>query len=122
MIDRVVVEQQGSTLPIDNQKPSACSEDSIHDRLYMKGRYFTDSQGRVRMLRGINVSGGTKIPSQPNIPTHKKDGLFDTASLSFKDRPFPLSEADSHLTNLRNWGFNLIRFCIPWEAIEPRAP
>jgi hypothetical protein len=74
------------------------------------------------MLRGVNVSGSTKLPARPNIPSHVSDGFFDTKNVSFVGRPFPLAEADEHFARLRRWGFNFLRFIVTWEAIEHAGP
>lgn len=51
--------------------------------------------------------------------THLSDGFFDTAeSCSFVGRPFPLKDADVHLTRLRAYGVTIVRLIVLWEAIE----
>jgi endoglycosylceramidase len=56
---------------------------------------FYDSEGKRVFFRGINVSSNAKIP--PFIP--------------FKDPVW--------WGKLRDWGFNMIRLTLFWEAIEP---
>lgn len=63
------------------------------------------------MIRGINVSGCSKLPER------ELDGVP-----SFVGRPFPLDEAREHFRRLHGWGFHLVRLLTTWEAIEPVTP
>ncbi|KAI3644243.1 hypothetical protein MP228_010407 [Amoeboaphelidium protococcarum] len=105
------------------------------DALFIDGKYFKDGAGRVINLRGVNLSGSAKLPTYPMVastthgrPSQELDfgsmeaSWFDHRSVSFVGRPFPLDEAYEHLTRLKNWGFNFMRFCITWEAIEHAGP
>lgn len=78
--------------------------------------------GRTLILRGVNLSGSSKVPSVPNGATHLQDGFFDHREVSFVGRPFPLAEAEAHYARLRSWGFNLLRFLVTWEAVEHAGP
>lgn len=63
--------------------------------LHTDGRWFKDEEGRVVILRGVNVAGNSKVP--PFIP-FTDVSLFDP---------------------LVKWGVNVIRLVLVWEAIEP---
>jgi hypothetical protein len=71
-------------------------------------KYFKDEKGREVIYRGVNLPA--KIPSKLSGEDHRK--------ISFVGRPFPLDEADEHFGRLSNWGFNLLRLSVSWEAIE----
>lgn len=91
-------------------------------RLNIDGRKFRDFAGREVTLRGINVAGDAKSPSRPNIPSHISQGFFDGDNVSFVGRPFPVDEAHTHFTRLKQWGYNTIRYVFTWEAIEHAGP
>jgi endoglycosylceramidase len=57
-----------------------------------------DAQGRVVILRGVNIGQGSKTPPF---------------------RPIAMGD-DQAFAQLRDWGFNAIRFISTWEALEPR--
>ncbi|KNC98302.1 uncharacterized protein SPPG_06696 [Spizellomyces punctatus DAOM BR117] len=83
---------------------------------------FRDEYGRTLHLRGVNVSGNSKLPTNPPGSTHLKEGFFEHKHVSFVGRPFPLEEADEHFGRLRAWGLTFVRLLVPWEALEHEGP
>jgi Glycoside hydrolase family 5 C-terminal domain/Cellulase (glycosyl hydrolase family 5) len=90
--------------------------------IHAHGSHFVDDLGRRVMLHGINLSGSSKVPFTPNGATYIRDGFFDHRTVSFIGRPFPLDQAEEHLSRLREWGFNFLRLLVTWEAIEHAGP
>jgi len=87
----------------------------------IENEWFVDEKCRKVLLRGVNLGGGSKVPSKPNGATHIHTD-FTSRDDSFVGRPFPLEDAHDHFRRIKHWGFNSLRFVITWEAIEHDSP
>ncbi|EPQ28323.1 uncharacterized protein PFL1_04150 [Pseudozyma flocculosa PF-1] len=93
-----------------------------HGPLRVRGNRFLDQHGRTLLLRGINVSGASKLPTTPNGLSHLSQGFYSHRSVSFIGRPFPLDQAPLHLARLKAWGLTLVRLLVTWESISHAGP
>jgi aryl-phospho-beta-D-glucosidase BglC (GH1 family) len=91
-------------------------------RLTIEKGHFRDSHGREINLRGINVAGDAKYPSNPDQPSHVQEDFFDGDNVNFHSRPFSHEDAHIHFSRLKRWGYNTIRYIFTWEAIESAGP
>lgn len=91
-------------------------------RLTIEDGQFRDGYGRQVVLRGINVAGDSKLPSEPDVPSHVPTDFFDGDNVTFHQRPFPKEDAHTHFSRLKRYGFNTIRYVFTWEAIEAAGP
>lgn len=91
-------------------------------RLSIEDGQFRDGHGRQVVLRGINVAGDAKLPSEPEQPSHVGDDFFDGENVTFHQRPFTKEDAPTHFARIKRYGFNTIRYVFTWEAIEAAGP
>lgn len=70
--------------------------------------FVRDDRGRALVLHGLNVSSSAKGPTwHSGAPSAPDDGL-----------PW-ITEADAHRIS-RDWGFNVARYLIFWQHVEPQ--
>lgn len=91
-------------------------------RLTIEDGQFRDGHGRQVVLRGINIAGDAKLPSEPRQPSHIADDFFDGDNVKFHERPFSREDAPTHFARIKRYGFNTIRYIFTWEAIEAAGP
>ncbi|KAI0016567.1 glycoside hydrolase family 5 protein [Xylariomycetidae sp. FL0641] len=91
-------------------------------RLTIQDGQFCDAYGRHVPLRGINVAGDAKLPSEPDVPSHTAKNFFDGDNVKFHSRPFRKEDAHIHFARLKRFGYNTIRYVFTWEAIEAAGP
>ncbi|CAE6934857.1 EGH1 [Symbiodinium sp. CCMP2456] len=111
-------ERFGSAQPVVERAPLPSS-----GRLRIEGSHFADDNGRIVIPKGINFSGLSKVPLTPNGATHIRGPQFyEHREVSFVGRPCSLEDLDMHLQRLTDWGFNLLRLLVTWEAVEHAGP
>ncbi|ODV86948.1 glycoside hydrolase family 5 protein [[Candida] arabinofermentans NRRL YB-2248] len=90
------------------------------------GNIIEEDTHRRVLLRGINLDSSAKMPEKPFQATYSNPescGFYEAADdVSFVGKPFPLEDAYEHLTRIKLWGYNTIRYVITWEAIEHKGP
>ena len=77
-----------------------------------------DQHGRTILLRGVNLTGNSKLPHSPAkacIPG--TDEFYNHRNVSFVGRPFTAEDAHEHFERLYNWGLTFARILVPWEAL-----
>jgi len=76
---------------------------------------FSQTKQQYVQFRGINLPAKTPLNTATSSATEKK-------AISFIDRPFPLVDAPSHFERLSNYGFNIVRLTVTWEAVMHAGP
>lgn len=79
----------------------------IKPLIYENGIWKMKEDGRVIRFRGVNLPAKLPLNLDP---------------ISFVDKPFPLKEAPEHFERLSNFGFNLVRLTVTWEAVMHKGP
>jgi len=90
--------------------------------MQIRNNNILDDDGRILILRGVNLGGDSKIPFDSPGKEIEPDFLDTKKNISFIGRPFPLDEAENHFKRLRKAGMTFLRFLITWEAIEHEGP
>ncbi|ORY70465.1 glycoside hydrolase superfamily [Pseudomassariella vexata] len=98
------------------------SDAALGGSIRIQDGHFTDGYGRTLSLRGLNVSGSSKLPTEPNGLSHLTEGFFEHRTVTFVGRPFPIEEAHLHFRRLQAWGLPLIRLLVTWESIGHAGP
>lgn len=100
------------------------SDTALGGPVRVEGDHFIDAYGRTLSLRGFNVAGASKVPTNPDGFTHLWDSetFYQHRTVTFVGRPFPLEEADLHFRRLQTWGLPLIRLLVTWESIGHAGP
>ncbi|PKI84859.1 hypothetical protein MVES_000809 [Malassezia vespertilionis] len=95
------------------------SDAALGGKIRTRGRYLSDAHGRTLLLRGMNVSGVSKLPTKP---AETKATYSSPETVSFVDRPCTLQEAPGYFARLQAWGMPLVRLLVTWEALSPQGP
>lgn len=69
------------------------------EKILTFGKSFVDEYGRERIFNGINIC--------------------DKGTFNGKSRDYMFPWSDGRIGKLKSCGFNLIRLCVTWDAIEP---
>jgi hypothetical protein len=88
------------------------------ENMQIKNNFILDNDGRILILRGVNLGGDSKIPFCEPGGEIKPEFLNTQNNVSFVGRPFPLEEAEGHFRRLKKAGMTFLRLIVTWEAIE----
>jgi uncharacterized membrane protein HdeD (DUF308 family) len=85
-----------------------------HSGIWKRGSWFSDSEGRYLLFRGVNFGSRSKLP--PYLPI----APLSTTELWQLDLNKEISSVRKELDLLKDLGFNVVRLLISWKALEPR--
>lgn len=79
--------------------------------------YIQDEHGRYIFIHGVNLSGSNKFPTNEDPCTFEVKG-----TPTYVGKPFPEEKADEYFRQIKNLGFNTVRFLISIEGVMPESP
>jgi hypothetical protein len=89
-----------------------------HGTLRIDDSSIRDEYGRHVLLRGVNLTGNSKLPVTPLAAMQPgTTEFFDHRNVSFVGRPFTAQDAHEHFERLNKWGLTFTRLLVPWEAL-----
>ncbi|KAK9783617.1 putative Glycoside hydrolase superfamily [Seiridium cardinale] len=119
---RIIEYANHSSRDMQTYAAADLSEAALGGPIHIEDGHFLDGFGRTLMLRGWNVSGASKLPTEPNGLSHLTEGFYEHRTVTFVGRPFPLEEAPLHFRRLQAWGMPFIRLLVTWESIGHAGP
>ena len=115
-----------SQVDYDHYEDSRFEPRPIENIVYEKGQWKNEKSNFL--FHGINLPAKTPhFPANLRNTNSSRNFYKHTTSenkpvVSFVGKPFPLDLADEHFRRLSNYGFNLIRLTVTWEAVMHEGP